>query len=41
MENENSNAEVTNVSEKIVLLKEIRISEKPTLTVQKQQPYIT
>ena len=34
MENENSNAEQTNVSEKIVILREIRLSEKPTLTVQ-------
>jgi excisionase family DNA binding protein len=34
MENENSNVEQTNVSEKIVILREIRLSEKPTLTVQ-------
>lgn len=34
MENENSNAEQTSVSEKIVILREIRFSEKPTLTVQ-------
>lgn len=34
MENENSNAEQTSVSEKIVILREIRLSEKPTLTVQ-------
>ena len=34
MENENSNVEQTNVSEKIVLIREIRLSEKPTLTVQ-------
>ena len=34
MENENSNVEQTNISEKIVLIREIRLSEKPTLTVQ-------
>ena len=34
MENENSNVEQTNVSEKIVLIREVRLSEKPTLTVQ-------